>query len=75
MVYKREDIIYVLTKDDVRMTAQALGIRKLTDEHYRMAQKYVEAFCGDGMYTWSDAITDALKDVEDERKRTAQRAT
>ncbi len=44
MVYKREDIIYVLTKDDVRMTAQALGIRKLTGEHYRMAQKYVEAF-------------------------------
>lgn len=72
MVYKREDIIYVLTKDDVRMAAQALGIRKLTDEHYRMAQKYVEAFSGDGMYTWSDAITDALKDVEDERKRTTQ---
>ncbi len=75
MVYKREDIIYVLTRDDVRMTAQALGIRKLTGEHYRMAQKYVEAFWGDGMYTWSDAITDVLKEVEDERRRTAQRAT
>ena len=65
----------MLTKDDGRMAAQALGIRNLTDEHYRMAQKYVEAFCGDGMYTWSDAITDALKVVEGERKRTAQRAT
>ncbi len=31
--------------------------------------------CGDGMYTWSDAITDVLKEVEDECKRTAQRAT
>lgn len=66
---KREDIIYVLIKEDVRIAAKGLGIRKLTDEHYRTAQKYFEGFCSNGVYTWVDAIVDGLRAVEDERRR------
>ena len=64
MTYQDTDIIYILTKEDVDMVAKRLGMGKLTDEHYRMARKAVEHFCGDGIYSWSDAIADGLREAD-----------
>jgi len=33
-----------------------------------MAQKYIQSFCSDGVYTWVNAFTDALQDAEEERR-------
>jgi hypothetical protein len=68
MAIKQDDIIYVLTKEDVDDVAKSIGLSKLTDEHYRMARKYIQSFCGDGAYSWENAISDALKEVEEERQ-------
>ena len=65
MADKQEDIIYSLTKEDVDDVAKQIGLSNLTDEHYRMAQKYFESFC-DGPYSWFDAISDGLHDAEKE---------
>ena len=62
MAINEDDIIYVLTKEDVDGVAKTIGLSKLTHEHYRMAQKYIQSFCSDGVYTWVNAFTDALKD-------------
>ena len=67
MAIKDDDIIYVLTKEDVDDVAEKIGISNLTKEHYRMAEKYVSSFCSDGAYTWVNAISDALRDAEMER--------
>ena len=65
MADKQEDIIYILTKEDVDDVAKQIGLSNLTDDHYRMAQKYFESFC-DGPYSWFDAISDGLHDAEKE---------
>ena len=65
MADKQEDIIYSLTKEDVDDVAKQIGLSNLTDDHYRMAQKYFESFC-DGPYSWFDAISDGLHDAEKE---------
>ena len=69
MIYKDEDIIYILTKEDVDCVARELGMAKPTEEQYRMARKYVESFCGEGVYTWRDAIADALRDAKGTERR------
>jgi len=66
MAINEDDIIYVLTKEDVDGVAKTIGLNNLTDGHYRMARKYMESFCGDSAYDWELAITDALKDAERE---------
>jgi len=66
MAINEDDIIYVLAKEDVDGVAKTIGLSNLTDEHYRMARKYMESFCGDSAYDWELAITDALKDAERE---------
>ena len=66
MAINEDDIIYVLTKEDVDGVAKSIGLSNLTDDHYRMVRKYIESFCGDPMYDWGNAITDALKDAEEE---------
>jgi hypothetical protein len=54
------DTIYILTRADVEMVAEQIGFKgKLTEEHYRTAQKYFEDYCGG----WFDAIADALRDA------------
>lgn len=68
MAIKEDDIIYVLTKEDVDGVAKSIGLSKLTDAHYRMARKYIENFCGDSAYDWENAISDALKEVEEKRQ-------
>lgn len=68
MAINEEDIIYVLTKTDVEDVAKEIGIRNLTDEHYRKAEKYLSSLCSDGAYTWVNAITDALEDAEREQR-------
>jgi len=66
MAINEDDIIYVLTKKDVEGVAKTIGLNKLTHEHYRMAKKDISSFCSDGVYTWVNAFTDALKDAEEE---------
>ena len=39
MIYKDEDIIYILTKEDVDCVAQELRMAKPTEEQYRLARK------------------------------------
>ncbi len=68
MAINDDNIIYVLTKEDVDDVAKKIGISNLTDRHYRMAEKYISSFCSDGPYTWVNAISDALHDAEKERK-------
>jgi len=66
MAINEDDIIYVLTKEDVDGVAKTIGLSNLTYDHYRMARKYIESFCSDPVYDWVNAITDALKDAERE---------
>ena len=63
MTYKDEDIIYILTKDDVDEVAKELGMGKPTEAQYRLARKYIENFCGEGVYIWKDALVDALREA------------
>ena len=72
MTHKRDDVIYMHTKEDVDDVAESLKIRKLTEEHYRQAQKFIERFCEDGAYTWWGAIADALRYVEEELQAPSQ---
>ena len=66
MAINEDDIIYVLTKEDVDGVAKTIGLSKLSDVHYRMARKYIHSFCSDGVYTWVNAFIDALKDADEE---------
>jgi hypothetical protein len=66
MAINEEDIIYILTKEDVDGVAKTIGLSNLTYDHYRMAQKYIESFCSNPGYDWVNAITDALQYVEKE---------
>jgi hypothetical protein len=68
MAIKEDDIIYILTKEDVDDVAKHIGLSNLTDDHYQMARKFIESFCGDPVYDWVNAITDALKEAERERQ-------
>jgi hypothetical protein len=68
MAMNEDDIIYVLTKEDVDDVAGSIGLSKLTDAHYRAARKFIRSFCSDGFYTWVNAVTDALQDAEEERR-------
>ena len=52
MAINEDDIIYVLTKEDVDGVAKTIGLSNLTYDHYRMARKYIESFCGDPVYDW-----------------------
>jgi hypothetical protein len=38
----------------------------LTKLHYRKAQKFFESFVADGTYTWASALSDGLRDAEEE---------
>jgi hypothetical protein len=66
MAIKRKDVIYILTKTDVEDCAKAIGIKKLTELHYQKAQKFFEGFVADSTYNWADALTDGLRDAEEE---------
>jgi hypothetical protein len=66
MAINEKDVIYILTRTDVEDCAKAIGIEKLTELHYRKAQKFFESFAADGMYSWADALTDGLRDAEEE---------
>jgi hypothetical protein len=66
MAIKEDDIIYLLTKEDVDGVAKDIGLSNLTDAHYRMARKFIESFCGDPVYDWENAIADGLKEAERE---------
>ena len=39
MAINEDDIIYVLTKEDVDDVAKTIGLSNLTDDHYRMARR------------------------------------
>ena len=67
MRYKDEDIIYILTKTDVDDVAKEIGVKNLTTEHYRSAQKSVEGYSENGW--WSEAIEDGLRNAEDELQK------
>jgi len=66
MAINEEDIIYILTKTDVEDVAKTIGITKLTELHYRKAQEFLLSFVADGTYYWASAISDGLRDAEEE---------
>jgi hypothetical protein len=66
MAINEDDIIYVLTKEDVDGVAKTIGLSKLTDMHYHIAEKYIQSFWSDGVHTWVNVFTDALNDAEEE---------
>jgi hypothetical protein len=66
MAINEKDVIYILTKTDVEDCAKAIGIEKLTELHYQKARKSFEGFVANSMYDWSDALTDGLRDAEEE---------
>jgi len=63
MAINQKDVIYILTKTDVEDCAKAIGIKKLTELHYQKAQHFFEGFAADH---WADALTDGLRDAEEE---------
>ena len=66
MAIIQEDIIYMLTKTDVEDIAEIIGIKKLTKLHYQTAKKFFESFVADGTYNWASALSDGLRDAEEE---------
>ena len=67
MAINEEDVIYILTKADVEDVAKRIGIKTLTELHYRKAQEFFVSFVADrGTYYWASAITDGLRDAEEE---------
>jgi len=38
----------------------------LTELHYQKAQEFLQSFVADGPYNWAGAITDGLRDAEEE---------
>ena len=66
MAINEEDVIYILTKTDVEDIAETIGIKNLTKLHYRKAQKFFESFVADGTYNWASALSDGLRDAEEE---------
>jgi hypothetical protein len=66
MAINEEDVIYILTKADVEDIAKDIGIKTLTELHYRKAQEFLLSFVADGSYYWATAITDGLRDAEEE---------
>ena len=65
MAINEEDIIYVLTKTDVEDIAKDIGITKLTELHYQKVQQFFDSYV-DGPYNWTDAVSDGLRDAEEE---------
>ena len=65
MAIDEKDVIYILTRVDVEDCAKDFGLEKLTELHYREAQKHIERFVADGVYTWADALTDGLRRAEE----------
>jgi hypothetical protein len=66
MAINEEDVIYILTKTDVEDIAETIGIKTLTELHYRTAKKFFESFVAEGTYTWASALSDGLRDAEEE---------
>jgi hypothetical protein len=65
MAINEDDVIYILTKADVEDIAKDIGITKLTELHYQKAQQFFDSFV-DGPYDWTDAVSDGLRDAEEE---------
>jgi len=65
MAINEEDVIYILTKADVEDIAKDIGITKFTELHYLKAQQFFDSFV-DGPYDWTDAVSDGLRDAEEE---------
>ena len=65
MAINEEDVIYILTKADVEDIAKDIGITKLTELHYQKAQQFFDSFV-DGPYNWTNAVSDGLRDAEEE---------
>jgi hypothetical protein len=51
MAINKKDVIYILTRTDVEVCAKAIGIKKLTELHYRKAQKFFEGFVANSSTT------------------------
>ena len=66
MAVNEKDVIYILTKVDVDDCAKAIGIKKLTELHYQKAQESFDCFVACGLRNWVDALTDGLRDAEEE---------
>jgi len=66
MAINKEDVIYILTKADVEDVASRIGIKTLTELHYQKAQEFLRSFVAEGPYNWDGAITDGLRDAEEE---------
>ena len=64
MAINEEDIVYILTRADVEDIAKSIGIKKLIELHYQKAQEFFESFV-DGIYNWTDAVSDGLRDAEE----------
>ena len=66
MAINEENIIYMLTKADVEDAAEAIGLEKLTELHYRKAKEAFGYFVARGLFTWADALGEGLRDAEEE---------
>lgn len=67
MAINEEDVIYILTKADVEDVARKIGIKTLTTLHYQKAKEFFLSFvASDTNYYWASAITDGLRDAEEE---------
>lgn len=63
MTYKDDDIIYILTTEDVNNVARDLHIRRPGRDQYRFVRKYIERLFAEGPLNWHDAIADALSEM------------
>lgn len=58
----RDAVLYAITREDVDTICRDKFHRAATDDDYHYARKSIEALVGDGVYTWADAIEDALQE-------------
>lgn len=63
MTRKDDDVIYILTTEDVNSVAHDLHMPRLDRDQYRFVRRYVERLFAEGPLNWHDAIADALSEM------------
>lgn len=71
MAYKQDEIIYLLTTEDVKNVARELRMPLPKKNQYQSIRKCVERSFAYGASNWHDVIVEALAEstVSDVRKR------
>lgn len=60
MTYRHQEVIYILTTEDVNDVARELNMPRPSKRHYQSIRRSVERSFAYGPMNWHDAIVEAL---------------